>query len=398
MTGAGLHIARLAGLFFMWGAALMFILTASARAAQLQSVALRNENAIIALRLSTGTLPLVVAIADTALFLVYFIIANVIFLRRSNDRLALLTSVMLATMAATIVRPPESVRTVEDPLLRGLYLMTLGVSYLALSTYLHLFPDTRFVPRWTGWLAVFWGTLNLGWLFAPPLDWPPRSAPLVLTGLWVTSSVCVQLYRYLRVSSAEQRQQTKWILFGLLVAAVGFLAFNVIAPVLAPAVLRPGVARVVYVILGVPLEYAALVALPLAFAFSILRYRLWDVDRIAYRAVVYSVMTGGLLALYFGCVLLLQQLFRALTGANSVLAIVISTIAIALLFQPLRQAVQAAIDRRTYRRKYDAAQTLQRFGEIARDEMDLNVITRELVAAVNETMQTEHASVWIKRR
>jgi hypothetical protein len=398
MTGVRLSIARLASLFFMWGAALMFALTAYARVTQLEALAARNQDAIAALRLGPGTVLLVVALADAALFAIYFIIANVIFLRRSNDRLALLTAVMLATMAATIVRPAESVRVVEDPLVRVLHVMTLSVSIVALVTYLHLFPDTRFVPRWMGWLALFWCALNIGWHFVPPLEWPPRSAPLLLTGLWVTSGVCVQLYRYLRVSTAEQRQQTKWILFGLLVASTGFLLFNVIVPVLAPVVLRPGVARVMYVIVGVPLEYAALIALPLAFAFSILRYRLWDVDRIAYRAVVYSIMTGGLLALYFGCVLLLQQLFRTLTGANSVLAVVISTIAIALLFQPLRQTVQAAIDRRTYRRKYDATQTLQRFGEVARDEVDLDVITRELLAAVNETMQAEHASVWIKRR
>jgi hypothetical protein len=279
-----------------------------------------------------------------------------------------------------------------------LYLVVLSAGILSVSTFLHLFPSTRFIPRWTGWLAAFWGVLIVGFRFVPPFVWPPRSGPIWATAIWVLSGLAVHIYRYRRQSTTIQRQQTKWIVLGLAVAVLGFVSFNFVVPVLLPAVSSPGVARMLYVLVGVPLEYAALMALPLAFAFSILRYRLWDVDRIATRAVVYAAMTGGLVALYFGCVLLLQQLFRNIIGDTSVLAIVISTIAIALLFNPLRQRAQAAIDRRTYRRKYDATLTLQRFGEIARDEVDLDVLTRELISAANETMQTQHASVWLKKR
>ncbi|MDX1617114.1 MAG: hypothetical protein R3300_22605, partial [Candidatus Promineifilaceae bacterium] len=135
---------------------------------------------------------------------------------------------------------------------------------------------------------------------------------------------------------------------------------------------------------------------PVTVGFSVLRYRLWDTDRLINRTLVYGLLTAVLVLLYFSSVVVLQQLFQALTGQRSPLAIVASTLFIAALFQPLQRSLQALIDRRFYRRKYDAARTLDRFAAAARDEVDLDQLAAELLSAVEQTMQPAGLQLWLK--
>jgi hypothetical protein len=135
---------------------------------------------------------------------------------------------------------------------------------------------------------------------------------------------------------------------------------------------------------------------PLSIGVAILGYRLWDIDIIINRALVYSVVTTMLALVFFGGVTLLQGIFRALTGQESQLAIVASTLAIAALFEPLRRRVHTFIDRRFYRRKYDAAKTLHNLSAKLRDETDLDALSDDLVEAVRETMQPTHVSLWLR--
>jgi hypothetical protein len=141
---------------------------------------------------------------------------------------------------------------------------------------------------------------------------------------------------------------------------------------------------------------AANAGLYAAVGVAILRYRLYEIDIIINRALVYGSLTVMLVALYFGGIVVLQRDFVALTGQQSTLAVVASTLAIAALFNPLRRRVQALVDRRFYRRKYDSAKTLAAFNSRLREETDLDSLSDEVLGVVRETMQPEHAFLWLR--
>jgi hypothetical protein len=147
------------------------------------------------------------------------------------------------------------------------------------------------------------------------------------------------------------------------------------------------------------IEYAALLSItsvPIAIGFAVLKYRLYDIDIIINRALVYVPLSVMLALIYVGGVVGMQALFRALTGQESTLAVVASTLAIAALFNPLRRRIQSFIDRCFYRRKYDARKTLEAFSASLRDETDLQALNSELTRVVRETMQPAHVSLWLR--
>jgi hypothetical protein len=139
-------------------------------------------------------------------------------------------------------------------------------------------------------------------------------------------------------------------------------------------------------------------AMPISIGIAILRYRLYDIDLIINRTLVYGSLTALLVAVYFGGVATIQAIFRSLTGQErqSQLAIVVSTLVIAALFNPMRRRIQGFIDRRFYRRKYDTRKTLEEFSAKLRDETDLEALNADLVGVVRETMQPAHASLWLR--
>ena len=134
----------------------------------------------------------------------------------------------------------------------------------------------------------------------------------------------------------------------------------------------------------------------MAVGIAVLRHRLYDIDLLINRALVYGTLTATLVALYFVGIVVLQRIFILLTGQKSTLAVVASTLLIAALFTPLRRRIQAFIDRRFYRRKYDARKTLETFSATLRDETDLEALNNDLVGVVRETMQPEHVSLWLR--
>jgi hypothetical protein len=148
--------------------------------------------------------------------------------------------------------------------------------------------------------------------------------------------------------------------------------------------------------IGFVLRMVGLTGLPIAIGIAVLRYRLYNIDRIINRTLVYGSLTATLLALYFGGIVVLQRIFVLLTGEKSTVAVVASTLLIAALFTPLRRRIQSGIDRRFYRRKYDARKTLEAFSLTLRDETDLEALSGDLVGVVRETMQPAHVSLWLR--
>ena len=139
-----------------------------------------------------------------------------------------------------------------------------------------------------------------------------------------------------------------------------------------------------------------LLIFPLSLGTAVLRYRLWDIDVLINHALVYAALTATLTGTYFGGVVLLQMAFRGVTGQGNAVAIVVSTLTIAALFIPLRRRIQDIIDRRFFRRRYDAALTLAAFSSRMRDEVDMDRLTSELLTAVEDTMQPTHVSLWLR--
>jgi hypothetical protein len=212
-----------------------------------------------------------------------------------------------------------------------------------------------------------------------------------------------QIYRYTRVSNPTERQQTKWVMFALAVVIINEMVWSSLylykfgnIPYFLSVGIPPTPQILASVLVIQGMSRLAFLLIPLSFAFSILRYRLWDIDVIIRRTLIYAAVTATLAVVFLGMVTLLQLLFSAVTGERSAIATVISTLLIAALFTPLRRRIQSDIDRRFYRKKYNAEQAIERFAATARQETDLDALSAELLAVVAETMQPENVSLWLK--
>ena len=233
----------------------------------------------------------------------------------------------------------------------------------------------------------------LGLEGTPPWVFTAGIAILLLLPLCMIASALSLVLRYRR-SEGEEREQIKWIAFAASVVGLLYL----ITMVSSFTFSGPWGAAGTPLWLGL-LQQVSLVsftAVPIAVGFAVLKYRLYDIDIIINRAIVYGSLTAVLVALYFGGIVLLQRVFVALTGERSTLAVVASTILIAALFNPLRRRIQAFIDRRFYRSKYDARKTLENFSTKLRNETDLEALNNDLVEVVRETMQPAHISLWLR--
>jgi hypothetical protein len=244
-----------------------------------------------------------------------------------------------------------------------------------------LFPDAPF---------------NLSRPFALPLTW------FLVFMIWWLTGLLAQVGRYRRASGPVQRQQTRWIIF---CCAAGILVYGVVYAlgVVLPAFSELRAINVLFALFGAPLFPLFVVPIPLSIAFAALRYRLFDIDFFLNRALVYGLLTAALASIYFGSVVVLQILFRAFVpffhsqaaGPISPVIIAISTLAVAALFSLARRRAQDFIDRRFFRRRYDAAQTLAAFGAAARDEVNLAQLIERLEAVVREVFQPAHISAWL---
>jgi hypothetical protein len=334
-----------------------------------------------------------------ALYIVFIVgfatIGALIFWRKSDDRMALFASLALIMFPAGS-NSSELATLPSAWALPGQFVAFLGNSFLFLFFY--LFPTGRFVPRWTRWLwvgvLVFWAAYS----FFPSLSFNSQSSILfaVLLLGFVGSALGAQIYRYRRVSNRAQQQQTKWVVYGISTGLGSVLVlelFSTFFPSLTQGLF-------VNLILGTAF-YLALFLIPLSIGVAILRSHLFDIDILIHRTLVYGSLTVILALFYFVSVFVLQSLVSIFTGhistsSQSPFVLVVSTLAIIALFQPLRRRLQALIDRRFYRSKYDAARTLAAFSKTLSSEMDLNQLREDLLAVVQETMQPSHVSLWLR--
>jgi hypothetical protein len=227
-------------------------------------------------------------------------------------------------------------------------------------------------------------------------DFSDLAFPIFYNLLFLLIITLSLVHSLLTIREPVPRMQIRWIAFGGLIGIVGLMIVALAEEIMKGAVAARSNGQDSTFFWFDLIQSLLSAALPLSLAIAILRYRLWDIDIIINRSLVYGTLTGVLALIYFGSVVLLEALFRTLTGQGSTIAIVISTLVIAGLFSPLRRRVQLLIDRRFYRRKYDAEQILGRFAASVRDEADLDRLTAELQRVAKSAMQAEHVSIWLK--
>lgn len=369
-----------------------------------------DTRSLMSLDLSIDAYTAYIIILEFTVVLVHILIASLIYWRRGNDWVALLVSFALVTNGA--VHPLSAL--IGNQTVPSLWvLMANLVIFIALVssfTLLYVFPDGRYVPGWTRILAVLWFFAALLALFVPQssfsfTQWPLWFSVLLLI-IWSGIGVAAQIYRYENASSPVQRQQTKWALLGLIAAALGPLVIliglstttvNNVTPNILYQRVGSGLFTFSFLfqLLGLTIFRLGTMLFPVSFAIAVLRYRLWDIDIIIRRTITYAVLTALIVFLYMILVVALQLALGAMIPEASPLAVVVTTLVIAALFNPLRQRVQRVIDRRFYRRKYDAVQTLEEFSKTARDEVDLEKLSDELLLVVRETVQPDHVSLWL---
>lgn len=348
------------------------------------------------LSITPGALALATAILSCLSILLVCAVAAILLWRRSDDWMALLVALTLILMPAAFT-----------PVMQGLpaSLQWLGQGYgtatfISLSLLIGLFPNGRFVPRWV-WAPVLLEMVveNIPSPQPQPTGFLSVVVTVVSAFVILFSYACLiggQIYRYRHVSTPVQRQQTKWVVTGIILTLVVNQLFWQPA-IWIPALQQPDS---LYPLLAGPDSFLMIAILAVSFSVAMLRYRLYDIDIIIRRTLIYGSLTAILAAIYIAGVIGVQSLVNAIarapSGKTSPLLIVITTLVIAALFQPLRRTIQRFIDRRFYRSKYDTRKTLETFSATLRQEVDLSTLTGQLVSVVSATMQPEHISLWIR--
>ena len=350
-----------------------------------------NTRQLVDLGLSADFFAVYFIALEVAFTVVPFAIGAVIFWRKLRDRTALVVSLMLVTWGAAFFVPYPLLDL--SPLWTLLAQTVSFVGSVLLILFLYLFPNGRFVPGWTRWPAAVWvtGFVLANYFYDSAIrvfDYPLLNTLAVICFVGITAYA--QVYRYRRVSTPVQRLQTRWVVFGIVAALGGVCALVVLDLIVSWGVMAS--------VLGSTALFLFAFMIPLSIGVAVLRYRLFDIDVLINRTLVYGSLTVTLATVYLGSVVATQFLFRTFSGQEQQpqLAVVVSTLAIAALFNPLRHRIQNIIDRRFYRRKYDARQTLSAFSRKLREETDLEQLRAELLSAIRETMQPEHVSLWLR--
>jgi hypothetical protein len=247
---------------------------------------------------------------ESGFAVVFLAVGVVIFWRNSQDKMAVFSALVLVTYGLYVVPSVDALAT-TSPVWRlpSQLLQAIGV-WSSLVT-LCVFPSWRFVPPLDTVASCWLEHLTLAWLLFPEVPFNPSdpysmsSAWRLMIATWYLVGVCAQIYRYARVSDPVERQQTKWVVYGVTVAVLGWTAYMQ-APDILPTLGRPGMSRVLFQLVGGPIFAGALLLIPLSIMVAILRYRLFDIDVVVNRTLVYGLLTAVLVLVYLGSVVFLQ--------------------------------------------------------------------------------------------
>jgi hypothetical protein len=329
---------------------------------------------------------------------VWVAVGTIMFLRRADNWVAVFASLALVTFA-TLSLPSSTPALADQSFAVWLPMRLLALfGTTALYTFYLLFPTGRFVPGWTRWAAILFVAHDAFFYLFPESIFNIASSFPLLDTVTLAAFACIaigsQMYRYRYVSTPVDRRQTKWVVFGLVVAGLGGSAIEL--PISGSPL---GQFSPLYALALDAGFFVFLTLIPLSVGVAIVYARLWDIDIVIRRTLVYGTLTACLALVYFGGVAVAQAIFHILSGNvdRPQVAVVVSTLVIAALFNPARRRIKSFIDRRFYRSKYDARKTLDAFSATLSHETDLDALSEDLVTVVRETIQPSHVSLWLRR-
>jgi hypothetical protein len=326
------------------------------------------------------------------------LLAILFFWRRFDDPMGILMAFMMILFGLNFMVESDASFYQLHPDYLPVQNITSALPTIPIVLLIFLFPDGRFVPRWNRFIVL---AITLVAILDPLILKVVPVAPSGQFSMVLTITVLIgvlfgvgsQIYRFRNISNSAQRQQTKWVIFGFLSLLVPIVGWTIFFEILT---LPPGIPKLIVHTLIYGVMAVFLFFFPLSFVIAIMRYRLWDIDLLIRRTLVYSILTGTLVFVYFGTVVVVQTAVNSLSGQeqSTQLTIALSTLLIAALFNPLRR-VQAFIDRRFYRRSYNAQQVLAQFAASARDQVELEQLTQSIHHSIEEALQPATVSIWL---
>jgi signal transduction histidine kinase len=389
-------------------AGILFVAAIPAEFARLQTVCPAGEcsvgqltregsRALQGLGLTPGFFAAYAVALDVGFAAAYAAVAALIFWRRPDDRMALFVSLALLTFGAATFTDTMSVLAAEVPVWRLPVAFLKSVGSISFGLFLYLFPDGRFVPRWTRPVAIAWIAWQLPKYWFPSWTDSDPGSPLV----WVTfvvwsvalgTAVYAQSYRYRRVSGAMQRQQIKWVVFGMSAGLAGFLGTNLAVVAFAPEPTSPG--ALLAHLIGHATSYLVMLLIPLSIGVAILRYRLFDINLIINRTLVYGVLTACVVGLY---VLVVGGLGVMLQVQGNLLVSILAAGLVAVLFQPLRDRLQRGVNRLMYGERDDPYMVLSRLGRRLETTLAPGTAFATIVETVAGALKLPYAAIELRR-
>ena len=328
-------------------------------------------------------------VAQEIIFALVFVgVAALIFWRKSSDGLALFASFALLVFGTATIPYAISALIAERPFWEPVANCLHFLGSASFSLFLYLFPDGHFIPPWTRWMALIWIAWLLPGYWIP--DWPPSDTWLGWVNLlvWlggVGGAIYSQAYRYRHVSNTVRRQQTKWVVFGIAAALTGFLSISIVGTDVPSQTSTPAGAL------------AALLLIPLSIGIAILRYRLFDIDILINRTLVYGALTVSVVGIYLLVVGYLSVLFRAAGGQANLVISALATGLVALLFQPLRNRLQRGINRLMYGERDDPYAVLSRLGQRLEATLAPEAVLPTIAETVKESLKLPYVAITLKQ-